>query len=376
VVGLARSGGAAARVLRARGEEVIGVDAGRPPGLDELAAAGVEVHAGSDGAGLLERAGAVVKSPGVPGQAPVVAAARARGLPVLGELELAWRLLDRPWVAITGTNGKTTTTELLGHLHRAAGVPVAVAGNVGRPLAALVGTLAPGTVVVAEASSFQLEDTLAFAPEAAALLNLSEDHLDRHGTMEAYRAAKMQAFARQGPGDLAVHPCDMPLDVTARRVCFGAGPAADVGDDGTWLRWRGEPLLRGDELSLRGPHNRLNAMAAAALALARGLPVEAVRDGLRTFPGVAHRLEEVARRDGVAFVNDSKATNVASALVALRSFPPGSVDATTVRQAAARARCPGMSHRRRPTRAPGWESPPQWWPGSARRACTYAWMAL
>ncbi len=325
VVGLARSGVAAALTLRERGEEVIGVDAAAPD-VAALLEAGVEVHLQSDGAALVERARTVVKSPGVPQQALAVAQARRRGLGVIGELELAWRLLPNEWVAVTGTNGKTTTVELLGHVYREAGLPVAVAGNVGTAVASLAGGLEAQATIVCEASSFQLEDTEAFSPETAVLLNLTEDHLDRHGTMEAYLAAKLQAFARQGNDDLAVFPCDLrveDLGGCARRVCFGDEPEAELADRAGQLWWAEEPLLAVDEIRLRGPHNRANAMAAAAVALARGLPREPVADALRSFAGVAHRLEEVARRDGVLYVNDSKATNVASALVALRSFDGG-----------------------------------------------------
>ena len=146
---------------------------------------------------LLERVRAVVKSPGVPAQAPVIAAARAAGKEVLGELELGWRMLANEFVAVTGTNGKTTTVELIGHIHREAGLPVAVAGNVGAAVSGLVGKVDSATTVVCEVSSFQLEDTLAFAPEAAVLLNLTPDHLDRHGTFERYRTAKLEIFARK-----------------------------------------------------------------------------------------------------------------------------------------------------------------------------------
>ncbi len=314
VVGLKRSGLAAARTLAARGEEVIAVDAGLP---DVEGLHGVEVHTAAEGVELLDRAGAVIKSPGVPAQAAVVAAARERGVPVLGELELGWRLLDREFVAVTGTNGKTTTAELLGHLHRRAGVPVAVAGNVGTAVTGL--KVEPGGVVVCEASSFQLEDTVAFAPEAAILLNVEADHLDRHGTLAQYTSAKLEAFVRQGPGDVAVLPEGFPDPAgRALRVRFGPGGELDDRDGALW--WRGERLIAHAELALRGAHNRQNAGAAAAACLARGMDLEAVRVGLATFAGVAHRLEEVARRDGVLYVNDSKATNVASTLVALASF--------------------------------------------------------
>jgi UDP-N-acetylmuramoylalanine--D-glutamate ligase len=300
MVGLARSGAAAMRMLAEHGE-VTGVDSGEPEGARELPNA----HLSSDGLDLLDGVRTVVKSPGVPREAPVIAEALRRGIEVTGELELAWRLLPNEFVAITGTNGKTTTTELLGAIHRAAGVPVAVAGNVGTPLASLVGAGEGDAVVVAEASSFQLEDSSLFAPEAAVLLNLQEDHLDRHGTLDAYRDAKLRAFANQRPEHVAVVPPGIDVPGAARRVVFG------------------EDVLDALEVRLRGAHNRENALAAAAVALARGIPEEAVREALRTFAGVPHRLEEVAVRDGVTYVNDSKATNVASAAVGIRAFDGG-----------------------------------------------------
>jgi UDP-N-acetylmuramoylalanine--D-glutamate ligase len=328
VVGLARSGVAAALALRGLGEQVIGLDSGTPEGLEALARAGVELHLGVDGMALLEKARAVVKSPGVPARAPVVEAARARGLPVLGELELGWRLLANEFVAVTGTNGKTTTVELIGHIHREAGLPVAVAGNVGAAVSGLVERVDAGTTVVCEVSSFQLEDTQAFAPEAAVLLNLTPDHLDRHGTFEAYRDAKLEIFARQGNDDIAVAPLGLgveDLGGCARRVCFGEGAGAALSLSAGELWWQERTLLAVDELRLPGAHNVQNAMAAAAVCLARGIDEDAVRAGLRSFAGVAHRLEEVAVRDGVKWVNDSKATNVASTAVALDAFAAGTV---------------------------------------------------
>lgn len=304
VVGLARSGIAAALALRARGEQVAGVDAGAPD-VERLRAAGVEVHLDDPGVQLLDRVRTLVKSPGVPQEAPVVRAARERGIAVVGELELAWRMLPNDFIAVTGTNGKTTTTELIGHIHRVAGEPYAVAGNVGTAVASLAGALDPAATVICETSSFQLEDTTAFAPDAAVLLNITPDHLDRHGTFEAYRAAKLQAFARQPATAVAVAPVDLDLTLpgAARRVTFAA-----------------DAPLAGAEVRIAGPHNRRNAMAAAAVTLARGIDPEAVREGLRTFAGVPHRLEPIADVDGVAYVNDSKATNVDSTAVALLSF--------------------------------------------------------
>jgi UDP-N-acetylmuramoylalanine--D-glutamate ligase len=320
VVGLARSGTAAATALLARGADVVAVDAGTP---DVVLPGDVAVHVATDGLAQLEHARAVVKSPGVPREAPVIVAARERGVPVLGELELGWRLLPNEVIAVTGTNGKTTTVELIGAIHREAGIAAAVAGNVGTPLSSLAGELAPGAVVVCEASSFQLEDAERFAPEAAVLLNATPDHLDRHGTFEDYLGAKLRVFAHQGNDDIAVAPLDLgveDLGGCARRVCFGAGEAAELSVRAGQLWWAEEPLLRVGEVRLRGAHNLLNAMAAAAVTLARGVDPDAVRGALRDFAGVEHRLEEVAVRDGVTYVNDSKATNVASTVVALAAF--------------------------------------------------------
>ncbi len=328
VVGLARSGSAAALALRDRDEEVIGCDAGRgdPPTVGRLSEAGVEVHLNASGDALAARARTLVKSPGVPQDAPAVAAARARGIPVLGELELGWRLLHNEFVAVTGTNGKTTTTEWIGHIYREAGHPVAVAGNVGTAVCSLVGRVNSGAMIVCEASSFQLEDTSAFAPEGAVLLNLSPDHLDRHPSYEQYVAAKLRAFTHQGNDDIAVAPeglRSIDLGGCARRVLFGRGPEAELADRAEQLWWDEQALLAVGEIGLRGEHNRQNAMASAALCLARGIRADAVRHGLRSFRGVPHRLELVAQLDGVEFVNDSKATNVASTLVALRAFEGG-----------------------------------------------------
>ena len=328
VVGLARSGIAAALALHARGERAVGVDAGAPD-VTRLRAAGVEVHLDAAGIDLVSRARTLVKSPGVPQDAPVVRAARDAGLAVVGEVELAWRLLSNDFIAVTGTNGKTTTTELLGHVHRTAGLPVTVAGNVGTAVTTLIGALDPAATIVCETSSYQLEDTLAFAPDAAILLNVTPDHLDRHGTLEAYREAKLEAFRRQTAADVAVTSTSLAdvLPGEGRRVTFGAaadGATVALHDDGT-ITWEGAPLMPAAEIGIPGPHNRENAMAAAAVALARGVDPGAVREGLRSFGGVAHRLEPVAERDGVAYVNDSKAANVDATQVALRSYPAGTV---------------------------------------------------
>ena len=299
IVGLARSGVAAARMLSEHGE-VLAVDSGRPDVPDD-----VEAELESDGLALLERAAVLVKSPGVPNEAPVVAAARDRGLPVLGELELAWRLLPNRFVAVTGTNGKTTTVELLGAIWRAAGEPVAVAGNVGTPASTLVGAVEPGATVICEVSSFQAEDSEAFAPDVGVLLNLTPDHLDRHGSFEAYREAKLSMFARQTPEQVAIAPAWIELPGDGRRV-----PLAP-------------PPLPAGQIRLRGPHNLENAAAASTAASAAGIGDDAIAEALRTFAGVPHRLEEVATVDGVLYVNDSKATNVSAAIRGIESFFTG-----------------------------------------------------
>ena len=248
-----------------------------------------------DDLSLLDGIDVLVKSPGVPGESALPTAARERGIPVWSEIELGARLLDNPLVAVTGTNGKTTTAELLGHM---LGAPVA--GNVGRALTDLVGLAEPGIPIVCEVSSFQLEDVDEFAPVVAILLNLEPDHLDRHGSLEAYRAAKLRVFEH---AETAIVPRGFgPIPGEGRRIEF-------AGDDPL----PAEPLIP-------GAHNRENAAAATAAARALGVGDEAIAEALRTFPGVAHRLELVAERGGVRFVNDSKATNTAAARRALTAY--------------------------------------------------------
>jgi UDP-N-acetylmuramoylalanine--D-glutamate ligase len=282
VLGLARSGIAAAAALERRGVEVVRAD--RKFGNDADLA-------------LLDGVGVLVKSPGVPGEASLVAAARDRGVPVWSEIELASRLLQNPILGVTGTNGKTTTAEWLGFM---LGAPVA--GNVGRALSELDGEAEPGQLIVCELSSFQLEDVHDFRPRIAVLLNLEPDHLDRHGSFEAYRDAKLRIFENQTEADTAVVPRELDYTLAARRIEFAA-------DD---------PLPA--EPSLRGAHNRENAAAATAAARAAGAGEEQIARGLREFRGVPHRLELVAELAGVRYVNDSKATNVAAALRALSAY--------------------------------------------------------
>lgn len=283
MLGLARSGQAARAALERRGVRVVGAD--RELGND-------------DDVSLLDGVELLVKSPGVPAEAVLVVEARLRGIPVWSELELGSRVLENPLVAVTGTNGKTTTSELLGAM---LGAPVA--GNVGIALSELDGAVEPGSWIVVEASSFQLEDIDTFRPRVAVLLNLEPDHLDRHGSFESYAAAKLRIFENQELGDVAVVPRGFrAVPGEARRVDFEADDPLPA-----------EPLIP-------GAHNRENATAATVAARAAGATEEEIARALRDFPGVAHRLEPVAERDGVLFVNDSKATNVAATLRAVAAY--------------------------------------------------------
>jgi len=298
VVGLARSGQAAAFALRQRGVEVIGVDSSTEIDAGRLAEAGVEVHFGTEEEKLLDAVETVIKSPGVPAEAPLVAAARSRGIPIWSELELGSRLLPNPILGVTGTNGKTTTSELLGVM---LGAPVA--GNVGRALTDLDGKVEPEAWIVCEVSSFQLEDVHEFRPRVAVLLNLEPDHLDRHGSLEAYRDAKLRIFEKQGDGDIAVVP-----------IGFG-----DIPGDAARVEFEPSDSLPA-EPKIPGAHNRENAAAATAAARAVGIDETRIAEALETFPGVAHRLELVAESGGVRYVNDSKATNTGAARRALTAY--------------------------------------------------------
>ena len=304
VVGLARSGKAAAEALVANGASVVGFDRDDEVDVGRLSELGVEIRTGAEEETLLQGIDLVVKSPGVPGETVLVDRARTGGVPVWSEIELGARLAGNPMLGVTGTNGKTTTSELLGAIFRAAGRPVEVAGNVGRPLTSLVGTVSADAWIVCELSSFQLEDVHTLKPEIAVLLNLEPDHLDRHGTFERYADAKLRVFERQTADDIAVVPRGFRgVPGEAVRVEFAADDVLPA-----------QPRIP-------GPHNLENAAAAAAAARAAGIDDDAIADALTTFDGVPHRIEQVRELRGVRFVNDSKATNVAAALRALASFP-------------------------------------------------------
>ncbi len=339
VVGLARSGAAAAR-LAAREGALVTVTDRRPAtelaeALAPLEGLSPRLALGGHDEADFTSADLVVVSPGVPLALPSIAVAVRAGVPVMGEVELAWRLSgDVPVVAITGTNGKSTTTALTGRLFQE-DRGAFVGGNLGTPLSELPLSGKRFDVAVVELSSFQLEGIDRFRPRVGAVLNLTPDHLDRYDGMEAYAAAKARLFAGQQPGDVAVANERDPQALAMARssrgdvVTFGFGPRAPMAarDDGEVIRWTGptgEPeRYRVRNRALRGRHNRENAMAAIACARMMGGPGPAVQRGLDGFPGLPHRLELVAERGGVEWVNDSKATNVDSTLVGLSAFPAG-----------------------------------------------------
>jgi UDP-N-acetylmuramoylalanine--D-glutamate ligase len=336
VVGLARSGVAACRMLHALGARVTGTDAraadALTPEARALSSEGVRLVLGGHPGAAFETAELVVVSPGVPADHPALVDCRARGVPVLGEVELAYRTMTAEFVAITGTNGKTTTTALTGALLRESGRPVLVGGNIGRPLAAEALTFAGDGWVVAEVSSFQLETTDAFRPHVAAVLNVTPDHLDRHGSLPAYAEAKARIFRAQGRGDWAVLNADdagasaLASRVGARQLWFSRLRPVP---QGTWVRDGWVTLRIGPEdrqvcpvsdISLRGAHNLENVLAATACAGALGVVPARLGAAIRAFRAVSHRLEWVRERAGVAFYNDSKGTNVDATLKALAAF--------------------------------------------------------
>ena len=336
VVGLARTGIATALFCAARGARVTSTEerpeSQIPETAAKLRAAGVRLELGGHKAQTFIEQDLIVPSPGVPLILPSLAAARAVGIPVWSEIELASRFLRGRLVCITGSNGKTTTTSLIGHILESAGLPVQVAGNIGTPLISRVDVSSDAGFTVVEASSFQLEAISAFRPDVAVLLNVTPDHLDRHGSLEAYRCAKARIFENQTEHDAAVLNAD-DVAVTQcapsspavywfsrhKRVasgCFMRDDEIVFGRDGSET-----VLLRRREIGLRGDHNVENVLAAAAAATLVGVEPPAIAEAVRTFAGVEHRIEFVATISGVEYFNDSKATNVDATIKALDAFP-------------------------------------------------------
>ncbi|MGA7913953.1 MAG: UDP-N-acetylmuramoyl-L-alanine--D-glutamate ligase [Candidatus Acidiferrales bacterium] len=336
VVGLARTGlvtalfsagyGATVTATDERPEADLGQSAGK------LRAAGVRLELGGHvDASFLEQ-DLIVVSPGVPANLPALAAAHKKNIPVWSEIELAWRFLRGKLVAITGSNGKTTTTALVAHILKTSNIPTLVGGNIGTPLLALVESSTDPAVTVAEVSSFQLETIESFRPEIGVLLNLTPDHLDRHGTFEEYARAKMRMFENQLERDIAVLNADDP-EITKRMPAkpqiFWFSRQKRVAN-GAFLReneiiFRNEGsetvLARREQIPLRGEHNVENVLAACAAAYLAGATPAAIASGVQSFRGVEHRLEFVAEIAGVQYYNDSKATNVDAAVKAVQAFP-------------------------------------------------------
>src|SRR5689334_766178 len=336
VVGLAKSGVAAARLLRRLGARVLASDSGARESVTREARVlerdGCALWTGGHPEAAFLGAELVVVSPGVPLELPALAAVRARGVPVIGELELAWRVMEADCIAITGTNGKTTTTALTGELLRTQVRPVMVGGNIGTPLAEHALEFPGDGIVVAETSSFQLDTTDRFRPRVAVVLNVTPDHLDRHGTFERYVDAKARIFANQTATDCAVLNADDPVTAglaaraRGRVIWFSRTTTLPHGVfiyDG-WmvakLNGSTERICPVSEITLRGQHNVENVLAATACALWTGMAPSAIRRGIAAFRGVAHRIERVHDDRGVVYYNDSKGTNVDSTIKALESF--------------------------------------------------------
>jgi UDP-N-acetylmuramoylalanine--D-glutamate ligase len=338
VAGAARSGIAAAELLVSRGARVTLSDArAEVPEAEPLRALGVDLELGGHQEATFTTADLIVTSPGVPPEQPAVAAARGRGVPVIGEVELASRWLLGRVIAITGTKGKSTTTALAGRILEAAGFKVTVGGNIGAPLSAQVGESTPRTLHVVETSSFQLEQIEIFHPWISVMLNFSPDHLDRHPTIEAYRAAKARIFENQDESDWAVVNADDPAVLAMARGgraalrLFSRDASIESGTtvEGGWIveRRRGhtERLVPLAAIHLLGPHLVDDVMAAATVGSITGAQRDAMTSAVATFTGLEHAMELVAEVEGVRFVNDSKATNVEAAVRSIESFDAGVV---------------------------------------------------
>jgi UDP-N-acetylmuramoylalanine--D-glutamate ligase len=329
VVGMARSGLAASRLLRSRGCEVFATDSNPEPALKrEFDGDGIPSETGMHSLEVLETADEVVVSPGVPMEIGFLGAARQRGLSVVSEIEMAFRYLQGEIVAITGSNGKTTTTALVGHVLGHGPRPVQIGGNIGTPVSDLVSSSTEETINVIEVSSFQLDLTRTFRPRVGVLLNITPDHLDRYSGFDAYRSSKQRLFANQTEQDYAVLNGDdpgvypLPSCMRPRRMEFSTRgrPAADASLRDGQVVIGETPVMPIGDIPLRGMHNVENVLAALLAAEACGFETGRMASAVGTFRPVAHRIETVASIDGVEFVNDSKATNVDSAVKAVESF--------------------------------------------------------
>ena len=336
VVGMARSGVAAAQLLVKHGAQVIVNDSKSREELGDavapLASLPVEWQLGRPAGECLAGIDALVISPGIPDTAPFVLKAKEQDVYVTVELELAYQLAQGEMVAVTGTNGKTTTVSLLGEIFRNAGHVTHVVGNIGYPYSAAALDSRRDDMFVCEVSSFQMETADTFHPKAAALLNITEDHLNRHGTMENYTAMKMRMFRNQTSEDVAVFNADDPalaplvkqvksqvmLFSRKKRVACGAYVDGDM----LMVRWKGteRPVCQVKEIYIPGPHNLENALAATCIATAMDVPAPVIRHTLRTFKGVEHRIEFVRELEGVRYINDSKGTNVDSTIKAIQTM--------------------------------------------------------
>lgn len=340
VVGLGKSGLAAARFLKERGAKVTVSDA-RPATLiaelPGLVAEGIAVEAGSHGLLTFRRQDLIVVSPGVPMSTPELKQVRAFGMPVIGELELGWRYLQGEVVAITGSNGKTTTTTLMGEIFKADGRPTLIGGNIGRPVTAMVAESAAATWSVLEVSSFQLETVVEFRPRVALVLNITPDHLDRHGSFAAYAALKTRITERQTAEDfLVLNAEDKETQLVAAHTkaqIYWFSPrrqvkqGAFVHGESIFFKAREgaqpEAVMPVAEIALAGAHNVENVLAAVCAARLVGVSSAVIRAAVADFKAVEHRLEFVRELDGVRYFNDSKATNVDAAVKAVESFAGG-----------------------------------------------------
>jgi UDP-N-acetylmuramoylalanine--D-glutamate ligase len=337
VVGLGRSGVASALFLKSHGAQVTVSDAKSEDELrDQIPAlldAGIAVETGGHGERTFRNQDLIVISPGVPIDAQPITQARALGTPVIGEVELAAQLLPGPIIAITGSNGKTTTTTLIGEIIAAGGFDTLVGGNIGTAAISLAERATPETVIVLEVSSFQLETIHTFRPKVAVVLNITPDHLDRHGTFAAYVNAKARIFENQQPDDFLVLNADDPtcleLAAQTKSSVFWFSRKRDV-ESGAFVRdgqivfsrdSSEQKVMQVSEIPLKGAHNLENVLAAVCTAALMGCSVDSIRDAVRTFKAVEHRLEYVATIRGVDYYNDSKATNVDATIKALESFP-------------------------------------------------------